>query len=76
MRRTVVGCLAYISPEQLTNTPYDDKIDAWSIGILAYELLVGKPPFEDKIRTLTRQMYDGEPIENIKKRIEGNSDFP
>ena len=36
MRRTVVGCLAYISPEQLTNTPYDDKIDAWSIGILAY----------------------------------------
>ena len=62
MRRTVVGCLAYISPEQLTNTPYDDKIDAWSIGILAYELLVGRPPFEDKIRNLTTRMYDGEPI--------------
>ena len=36
MRKTVVGCLAYISPEQLTNTPYDDKIDSWSIGILCF----------------------------------------
>ena len=42
------------SPEEVDELPAckDNKSD------LAYELLVGKPPFEDKIRTLTRQMYD------------------
>ena len=41
----MVGCLAYISPEQLSNEKYDEKVDVWSVGILTYELLVGKPPF-------------------------------
>ncbi len=44
-RTTVVGCLAYISPQQLNNDSYDDKIDVWSVGILTYELLTGKAPF-------------------------------
>jgi aurora kinase len=36
LRKTVVGCLAYISPEQLANGFYDDKIDVWSVGILTF----------------------------------------
>ena len=36
LRSTVVGCLAYISPEQLSNCEYDEKIDVWSLGILTY----------------------------------------
>lgn len=48
-RNTVVGCFSYISPEQLSNIPYDDKIDVWSVGILAYELLYGRPPFEQEL---------------------------
>lgn len=45
LRRTVVGCYAYISPEQFSNNPYDQKIDSWSVGILAYEMLTGRPPY-------------------------------
>ena len=26
--------------------PYDEKVDVWAAGILAYECVVGKPPFE------------------------------
>ncbi|KAL6758105.1 kinase-like domain-containing protein [Haematococcus lacustris] len=26
--------------------PYDDKVDVWAVGVLAYEMVVGKPPFE------------------------------
>lgn len=29
-----------------TIRPYDERVDVWAAGILAYECIVGKPPFE------------------------------
>jgi serine/threonine protein kinase len=34
----------------LFNDGYDNKIDSWSLGILTYELLYGKSPFEKEIK--------------------------
>lgn len=36
--------------------PYDEKVDVWAAGILAYECVVGKPPFEvnDEVNLPTR----------------------
>lgn len=31
---------------------YDESVDIWAIGIIMYELLVGKPPFEAPVRPL------------------------
>lgn len=50
----MVGCLEYCSPEQLSNEGYSEKIDAWSLGILTYQLLFGKSPFEKDIKNITR----------------------
>lgn len=50
LRNTVVGSYMYISPEQFSNSPYDEKIDSWSVGTLAYEMLVGRPPYEERLR--------------------------
>jgi serine/threonine protein kinase len=36
LRTTVVGCLEYSSPEQLSKEGYSEKIDAWSLGILTF----------------------------------------
>jgi aurora kinase len=52
MRNTVVGSYAYISPEQFSNSPYDDKIDSWSVGVLTYEMLIGRPPYEEQLHQM------------------------
>lgn len=45
-RRTVCGTLDYLSPEMVKGQPYDGAIDVWSLGVLMFEFLFGKPPFE------------------------------
>ncbi|KAK4872254.1 hypothetical protein RN001_016378 [Aquatica leii] len=38
----------YVSPEIIEGIEYGPHVDNWSLGILCYEFLVGKPPFESK----------------------------
>ncbi|KAF5284674.1 hypothetical protein FQA39_LY16956 [Lamprigera yunnana] len=45
-RTTLCGTLDYLSPEMVKGQTHDEKVDLWSIGVLCYEFLVGKPPFE------------------------------
>lgn len=64
-RETFCGTLDYLPPEMVQNKKYDCQVDIWGLGVLLYEFLCGKPPFED---TDERQTY---------KRIRsGNIYFP
>ncbi|KAI9297797.1 Pkinase-domain-containing protein [Neoconidiobolus thromboides FSU 785] len=46
VRLTFCGTLDYLSPELIHKTPHSFSTDLWSLGVLSYELLVGRPPFE------------------------------
>lgn len=52
-RTTMCGTLDYLAPEMLDNKKYDEKVDLWCLGVLCYEFLVGKPPFEATSATAT-----------------------
>lgn len=45
-RTTLCGTLDYLPPEMVENRRHDEKVDLWGLGVLCYEFLVGKPPFE------------------------------
>ena len=45
-RATMCGTLDYLPPEMVEGNSHDEKVDLWSLGVLCYEFLVGKPPFE------------------------------
>jgi len=43
---SVSGSLAYISPDQLRSEPPSPQMDIYSLGIILYEMLTGKHPFD------------------------------
>jgi serine/threonine-protein kinase len=65
----VLGSPVYMSPEQLRNaTDVDSRADIWSIGIVAYELLSGAPPFDgDGVGEIFAAILEQEPVPLCKK---------
>lgn len=46
-RHTVCGTPNYLAPEVLNNkTGHSYEVDVWSLGVVLYAMIVGKPPFE------------------------------
>jgi aurora kinase len=63
-RNTMCGTLDYLPPEMLRgggkDNFYNEKVDLWSLGVLAYEFLVGEAPFEDTQVMTQRKIARGE----------------
>lgn len=44
----ILGTPAYIPPEQLTGSPAGPLTDLYALGVILYEILAGRPPFQGK----------------------------
>lgn len=44
----IIGSPMYMSPERLLGDAYDDRSDVYSVGVMLYQMLSGRLPFEQK----------------------------
>ncbi len=63
-----LGTPAYMAPEQAAADPHlDHRVDVYALGVLAYELLVGEPPF---VRRAMQQVIAAHMVEPAPRVIE------
>jgi eukaryotic-like serine/threonine-protein kinase len=69
---SILGTVTYISPEQAQGLEPDHRSDLYSLGVVLYELAVGRPPFdaETPIATAMKHLKEAPPpLRSVKAGV-------
>ena len=55
----ILGTAKYVSPEQVTGQPVDARSDIYSLGVVLYEMVCGRPPYVGKSDLATATLHAG-----------------
>ena len=65
----IMGTAQYLSPEQAQGSPVTEASDVYSIGVVLYELLTGKAPFEGESAVAIALMHVNQPAPSPRELV-------
>lgn len=71
MTGMLVGSPVYMSPEQIEGRVIDGRSDLYSLGIILYEMLTGRPPFFSNSPLRVMLMHSNEPVPELPSDLAG-----
>ncbi|MGZ3443447.1 MAG: serine/threonine-protein kinase, partial [Polyangia bacterium] len=62
----VAGTPPYMAPEQWRGEPQDGRTDFWAAGVIFFQLLTGRLPFDGDVRELRKSLLSFDPAPSIR----------
>jgi serine/threonine-protein kinase len=70
----VYGTPEYMAPEQALGQPVDSRADLYALGVMAFEMITGKRPFDHESKVTLLGMHVTAPIPRMADRAPGAND--